>query len=453
MHQEKNLKRNSYAKFLCWAFITFTLIVLLYTYFRAEVTFNGTRNNIYYKYYFLSLFSLFFWSIVLKVKDEIRLNIVLIISSITFSIYLVEIIISLVLSSYSSSEQDTRTVYEVYSDLLDKGMDVVPSVRPTIFVLSDGLPHKNNTHLFPLAGVSNKTTVYCNESGERIIYESDQYGFRNLDSAWNLKRDIWAIVGNSFAHGACVKDEEKIATQIQNLKKNNSVLSFGIGGNGPLIELATLQEYLTSLEPDVVMWFYFEGNDLVNNLKYELNSPLLRSYLNPNFTQNLQQRQPEIDFWLNKHIGDSINLKNEKILSRLENFIQNSRTIRLLNIRRFIGIDKQEEDFIVSPLYKQILSEAKERVEKWEGKLFFVYIPEYSRYLLKDQDDLDFRARGEVLNIVKSLNIPIIDIHEKVFKKYTDPLSFFPKRTEPHYTPEGYKLMGEALVEGIENVN
>ena len=37
----------------------------------------------------------------------------------------------------------------------------------------------NGAEVFPLAGVANKFTVFCNEMGEYTNYESDEHGFNN----------------------------------------------------------------------------------------------------------------------------------------------------------------------------------------------------------------------------------------------------------------------------------
>jgi hypothetical protein len=83
----------------------------------------------------------------------------------------------------------------------------------------------------------------------------------------------------------------------------------GLAGAGPLLELATLTEYAAPLKPTVVLWLYFEGNDL-RNLYSELKSPLLMNYLDPDFSQNLIHRQLQIDKALDRHIDPK--LKNLK---------------------------------------------------------------------------------------------------------------------------------------------
>ena len=101
------------------------------------------------------------------------------------------------------------------------------------------------------------------------------------------------LIGDSFAHGACVNRPDDIGSVLRRLS-DQSVLNLSYNGNGPLIEYATLKEYFL---PNVknILWIYFEGNDL-NDLKNELNSNILRKYLtDADFTQQLKYKQKYIN--------------------------------------------------------------------------------------------------------------------------------------------------------------
>lgn len=39
----------------------------------------------------------------------------------------------------------------------------------------------------PVAGMAETTTVFCNESGEYVAYESDEHGFHNPRGVWEKK--------------------------------------------------------------------------------------------------------------------------------------------------------------------------------------------------------------------------------------------------------------------------
>jgi len=153
---------------------------------------------------------------------------------------------------------DTRTPLEVVIDLEQKGVVAFPFISPYNFTTA--MPLLNNKEIFVLGGISNATTVYCNESGSYSIYESDEYGFNNPKGIWELDYLDIAVVGDSFAQGACVPPDKNAVALIRAIYPKT--LNLGASGNGPLIELATIKEYLGAFKPKVVLWFYYEGNDL-----------------------------------------------------------------------------------------------------------------------------------------------------------------------------------------------
>ena len=116
--------------------------------------------------------------------------------------------------------------------------------------------------LLPLSGLSNLETILCNENGYYSIYQSDRYGFNNPDNEWDKKEIEYLLVGDSFTHGACVNRPSDIGSVLRNLS-DKSVLNLGMSSNGPLIEYATLREYLGK-NIKKVLWIYYEGNDLRN---------------------------------------------------------------------------------------------------------------------------------------------------------------------------------------------
>ena len=81
----------------------------------------------------------------------------------------------------------------------------------------------------------------------------------------------------------------------------------------------------------------------------------------------------------------------------------------------------------------------KEFSEMAGSNLYFVFIPSYP---VIDEG-------SEILNLIEELNIPIINLKKEVFDKHPDKLSLFPFRAPGHYTPEGYKLITEKIIELI----
>ena len=90
------------------------------------------------------------------------------------------------------------------------------------------------------------------------------------------------------------------------------------------------------------------------------------------------------------------------------------------------------------------MSEAKRRTDKWQGRLYFVYLPAWERFTRRYRSPGD-EKRDDVLRIVRGLGLPIIDT-VPAFLAQDDPLALFPFRTPGHYTEAAHRLVAhEAL--------
>ena len=83
--------------------------------------------------------------------------------------------------------------------------------------------------------------------------------------------------------------------------KSGGVLNLGHSSNGPLVEYATLREYLHLKKTKRVLWIYYE-NDLPDLVRESKSKTLMEYLSNKNFTQNLPERQNEIDQKLEKEL-------------------------------------------------------------------------------------------------------------------------------------------------------
>ena len=440
-------KKHPFARWMSWLFFVASLLLLFYTYYRAEIIYQGINRAWFFKYYLTSLAGVFFWGVMLRLREEMQANIVTVVTSLVVGLYMVEGGLTFfrpylnnavaVATPAAGVEYDHRTKLEVIEDLIAEGIDAVPAIGPR-----DVLTF--NERLLPLGGISNKTTVQLNESGRYLIYTSDRYGFNNPDSEWDATKLEWLLVGDSFTEGLAVQPGEDIAGQLRAIT-HQSAITLGKAGNGPLLEYAGLVEYGKTLAPAKVLWVYWEGNDLIG-LNQEKQNLLLMQYMEDEFSQNLISRQKEIDALL-----------LQAQLQAREKMLVKSRWMRLFAIRNALGIDRinygvgddVDVDFDYS-LFANILTKAKARVESRGSKLYFVYLPQYKRYnkvVLNDK----FRKKSEVIDLVKGLDIPVIDTHQEIFANHPDPLALFPYRGGGHYNAEGYSEVAKAIVENIRD--
>ena len=138
---------------------------------------------------------------------------------------------------------------------------------------------------------------------------SDRYGFRNNDKIWDEGFD-WVLLGDSFVHGSCVKNEETIKFFLKKKIKEN-ILNLAIVGNNGYNQIGTYKEYLKKNYSKNIIWFYYEGNDfrLLADNEY---GKITKKYLKNNFSQNLQKKQTLLNKGLKEIFDIKLNKYKEK---------------------------------------------------------------------------------------------------------------------------------------------
>jgi hypothetical protein len=405
------------------------LTILFGTYARG----NPHPAGVVSKYYVGTLTGLLFLALVLHWFVDNKRQLARMFATVAVSIYGAELILFLMTALFPSF--NPRTQFHVAQELRVQGVEAYPVVNPASFISNEGL-----SGIFPFSGIANKLAVHCHEAGERFTtYVADDHGFNN--PRWEDNPEI-VLIGDSFTQGACVERGDDIASQLRHGGK--SVVTLGSASAGPLIELAILREYATHLKPKILLWVYYEGTDLPQ-LEVEQKSSLLKRYFtDETFTQNLIVKQPEIDRALTERLDQVLRAESER--ERLPARLVSA--IKLSGLRsRLSLIEEQDEQQEKPPApghdFSGILRKADDRIRGWGGQMYFVYLPSYGRYA-QPVDENAYRRRREVLDLVRGLNIPVIDVHQ-VFAAHPDPLSLFPHRSFGHYTPEGYRLVAEYI--------
>jgi len=108
------------------------------------------------------------------------------------------------------------------------------------------------------------------DTGRRypVSVKYDQHGLRNDTDMTSAEM---VVVGDSFVEGPIVL-KDKITSELLSKSLNEKVLNLGQAGYAPQQELIALQRYGFSLNPKIVVWMIFEGNDLTYDyLRYQYN--------------------------------------------------------------------------------------------------------------------------------------------------------------------------------------
>ena len=248
--------------------LTISLLLLIYTFYKSEIIWDGEQENYYKTYYLISSILICLSIITFFINDKIKEYLIISGISLIVSLYLFEGYLTLKSnlqkSNWTSKEQlyekqtgnkwDRRSKLEIYKDLKKNNSKIT-------FLSSKYLVDKN---------YSNVPFLYlvCQIQKQFFVMKMVIILFIkviDMDLIIQImngikKKSEYLLVGDSFTHGACVNRPNDISSVLRSLSKK-SVLNLGMGGNGPLIEYATLREYLNT-KVKKVLWIYFEGNDL-----------------------------------------------------------------------------------------------------------------------------------------------------------------------------------------------
>lgn len=344
---------------------------------------------------------------------------------------------------------NSKSYIEMYFDLKRSNKNISPNFFPRLLINDSRI----KTDILPLSGRSNTNIIFINENGKFPIIKTDKYGFNNLS---NQNIEI-LIIGDSFAEGCCVEQTKSISF---NMNQEVATFSLGKGGNGPLLEYASLKEYGAHFKPKVIFWLYYVND--IPELKNELKSEILKKYLNDNkYTQDLLNRQNEIDSTIQNYteiILDNYIIKepsNKKQKFFKKNYQFNFRsTIKLFHLRKAIksifvkrkiqSETKYDEGYI--SIFKNIIMKTNEYSNTLNSKLYFIYLPSY--YEIKSGKPNYLKK--QILDSIRDLGIPLIDIYEEVFKVHKNPLSLFPFNLPGHYNEKGYKLISNILLDKVK---
>ena len=280
---------------------------------------------------------------------------------------------------------DHRNLIEVVSDERKKGNNIFPYVVPREFI------SKKISNKIILTPIPNQNYVSCNEYGFWKKIKTDRMGFNNkiVLSSFDI-----LLVGDSFAEGSCVNQNNEPANLFKN-KYNIKTYNIGISGNGPLINLALLHELNNKFNFKKIVWFFYD-NDFYD-LKVEYQNIQLKEYLSKNFKKNNYfLKLEDTNISQKKYIEE--NLKSfKKRYSIKENLFELKPLLYRLN--KILNFKKNQENnyLIEKKLLIQIFKKAQSLYDNKE--IYLVYIPETSCFKSRK---IDCEKRAMILkNLVK----------------------------------------------------
>jgi len=443
------------SRFLFWLFpVLFALFMIFDSSIRFPDLFEiPVRASIYYGFWLVGLAA---YVGVSYFRPRLRAQMALAGYSCLVCLVLTEMMIpvfhDVALMSRDSSF-DVRSREEFIKEERLAGNDVVPAIHPYHFIAQQFASAKiNGLDVVPLAGLPNRQTVFCNESGQYLVYQSDPLGFHNPADVYEVGRLDVAILGDSFAQGACVCSDENAVAKIR--EAYPQTLSFGSGGNGPLASLAALREYALPMKPKVVLWWFYEGNDL-SDLEREIGYSPLANYLDSEHRVGLLESQETLEHAMEEVLDSYLNEIEVSWYNKVYNALTLTRVRSSFkeSLVKSVSVTNHDEDSAENLLrLKQILKMAQEEVHDAGAELLFVYLPSQERYIenlsVERMNVLEERQRS-VLQIVEDLRIGELDIN-RAFEQSADPLELFPFGQPGHYDEEGYQVLADQVLKKLD---
>jgi hypothetical protein len=349
---------------------------------------------------------------------------------------------------------DGRTRLEVLADLHRKGVIAWPPFYPYLLLNS---PLKvGGEDVLPLGSLANARTVCCNEGGHYLNYTTDEHGFRNPPGSWsNIPADA-AIVGASSAVSECVEESDTLLSLLR--ARYPRTVTIGAGGNGPLLELASIREYLPAVKPKIVLWLFGEVHT-PEYLEGEEHNKFLLRYLDPAFRQGLFSKQQEIDRAVAQYFDQGIQAEEVRrsLPHRTRDFagLKDTRMLMYDFVNARSSEHKQQSAFDAG-LYERALVEGARTVGQWGGTVVVVYWPDSSRYpggpgySPENVHQLD-AMRGQILGIAGKNGIPSIDLSHSFPEEQAAAAGnarfFYP--FPAHFKPAGYHIAARELMNAM----
>ncbi len=341
---------------------------------------------------------------------------------------------------------DERSRSEVVAGLRQAGVDAYPGTGST-WALVPLVRKRLPEGFYPFSHASNVTVVECNESGQYLTYETDEWGFNNPPGIVSGGSIDVAIVGESYALGHCLPAQASLAGLVR--AQFPRTANFGMAGTSTLHALGIFREYVEPLRPRIVLWTV---NPYFVTARAEMKNPVLQRYLDPAFSQHLRQRQAETDRIV-RAVAIPVQEQLDMIASDQARVSKRERVLgswRLPELRAMLGAAVRGGTVLRGTtdleLFRQTLALARDATSQWGGRLVVVLLPIYAE-VVADQLEPD-RRHENLARVVESLGIPFVDGVE-VFNQVRDPAALFTMRINNPPTAEGYALLAGGVIEAL----
>jgi hypothetical protein len=211
-----------------------------------------------------------------------------------------------------------------------------------------------------------------------------------------------------------------------------------------LSQLGIFREYVEPLEPSVVIWFVSVG---YADAAQESNQPFLARYLESAFSQNLRDRQGDVDSFIREVFVPVIMQQDEALHTEIARAkrLPLGRVIKFREVRDVIDIGSQTGGPPPTPdlsHFERAMDLIADSAREWGGHLLVVVLPSHGISTGDPYNVVQYKA---VLDALGTSDVSIID-GAAVFNAEPDRLGLYALRADNHPSERGHAVLADAVI-------
>jgi len=305
--------------------------------------------------------------------------------------------------------------------------------------------HVHKHSFLPLGhGLPRAPLIYCNEGYGFLKYTTDRYGFHNDDAVWDAERP-WLLIGDSFAHGACVPSEDNIASRLMKGSKR-AVINLGSAGNGPDRYVALARVFIGLTRPSKVVLIFYENDfNVADGSIYATQTDLFAPYFSGDFQKSTRAFYDDLRKLIDakrsqflsqeKRWSERFAKVRRKVVSGAE------RVLTLADIRNVVLHNIESFNYV--QLAVETTAQECAKLDP-ACEVIVVYIPPSQYFRPRPRPFIDAQV-ADLRDVISKVDgsITFIDLCDKLDRK-----SYAPEG--PHLSIGGYRFVAEQISKHVK---
>ena len=353
-----------------------------------------------------------------------------------------------------SSFAELKTTTSRYP-YIGKGIKMHHAPRSPDNLESNAFQLAKSFKVYPLSSEPNTETLYCNEGEGWTYLINDKLGFRNSREINNDEKFAY-LIGDSYAHGACVPEEDTFAGNINKVLKEKNIFVKNLGGSGhnPIHYDMTLKSFFPNklpenLNPEFVILLIMENDFNLQSIK---NTEEALKIIKPESSYVINNNEFDLTFSAKSFFKSIDDLKKEKNIHGLS-FIKNS-IVNTLKLRPVTSIfisnsNKDQEHMENDSSYAiRTIENYSQRLNQLDIPLIVCFIPSgHARFIEKRlSSNREFKKFEDyIMRMHQNKNLYYVNFAENSQR------SDYTLNGKGHYSKAGYFKYSKVLFEGLKN--